>query len=316
MNVSPSLRMINLGCGHRFHPDWVNVDIDPSDPAVTACDLSQPLPFAEGNFDVVYHSNVLEHIRREQATGFLRECGRILKPGGILRVAVPDLERICSLYLEKLQQAAAGDAAAAHDYDWMLLEMYDQTVREKCGGGMLDYLRQDPLPNEPFVLERIGQEGSQLIDAVRSLPPPAPQSPTQTAPAKQHAASPPPPNKRPGLREIIRRPRTLFEMLRGKSRVLPEVSAPAPAACNKPLSAEEQRALDIGRFRLAGEVHQWMYDRFSLARLMKDSGFVSPQLMTPQSSKIPGWADFHLEVGTDGAVHKPDSFVMECLKPG
>src|ERR1700683_883679 len=155
MNSKNTARMINLGCGNRFHPACVNADIAPSHPSVIPCDLSQRLPFPDQDFDVVYHSNVLEHIRRDDALPFLRECFRILKPGGILRVATPDLERICKLYLEKLQQAAAGDSASAHDYDWMLLEMYDQTVREKSGGGMIDFLRQNPLPDESFWVARM-----------------------------------------------------------------------------------------------------------------------------------------------------------------
>lgn len=144
MSEQTSLRMINLGCGSRFHPAWVNVDIAPRDPAVTACDLSKRFPFADGSFDVVYHSNVLEHIRREHAPGFLRECGRILKPRGILRVAVPDLEQICRLYLENLQRSCEQQPEAAARYDWMMLEMLDQTVREHTGGAWLSIWRKTP----------------------------------------------------------------------------------------------------------------------------------------------------------------------------
>jgi len=281
--------MINLGCGSRFHPAWVNVDIVPSNPAVTACDLSKPFPFPDGSFDAVYHSNVLEHIRREHAHAFMRECARILKPGGILRVAVPDLERICRLYLENLQAAANHDRQAEARYDWMMLELLDQTVREHGGGGMLDYLRQVPLPGEDFILERIGNEGRGLLNAIRALPAPQPVSqPSQPITPEQT------------------KPRTLRQRLS---------EALCPPQAEPPVSGTAEEVA-IGRFRLAGEVHQWMYDRFSLARLMTATGLLSPQLMTPQTSRIPAWAEYHLEVGPDGAVHKPDSFVMECVKAG
>ena len=280
MSEKTTLRMINLGCGSRFHPAWVNVDIAPRDPAVTACDLSNSFPFSDGSFDVVYHSNVLEHIRREHAPGFMRECRRILKPRGILRVAVPDLEQICRLYLENLQRAVDHQPEAAARYDWMMLEMLDQTVREHSGGGMGEYLRQYPLPAEEFIIERIGDEGRELIQALRS----------QAAPADGPA-----PRKRRRLRINFK------SFLRRRAE--------------KRLGQDTAAALKIGRFRLGGEVHQWMYDRFSLARLMTACGFVLPQLMTPRTSQIPGWPGYHLEVGPDGAVHKPDSFIMECLKP-
>jgi len=285
MSGPKSPRMINLGCGSRFHPAWMNVDIVPSTPEVTACDLSKPFPFPDGSFEVVYHSNVLEHIRREHAHAFMRECARILKPGGILRVAVPDLERICRLYLENLQAAVNHDHEAEARYDWMMLELLDQTVREHSGGGMLDYLRQVPLPGEDFILERIGNEGRGLLNAIRSQPIPQPVPPA--APVQE-------------------KPRTLRQRL-SEALCPPQKEQPVPC------TAEE---VAIGRFRLAGEVHQWMYDRFSLARLMTAVGLDSPQLMTPQTSRISGWAEYHLEVGPDGAVHKPDSFVMECVKAG
>lgn len=285
MSRPQSPRMINLGCGSRFHLAWMNVDIVPSAPEVTACDLSKPFPFPDGSFDVVYHSNVLEHIRREHAHAFMRECARILKPSGILRVAVPDLERICRLYLENLQAAVNHDHEAEARYDWMMLELLDQTVREHSGGGMLDYLRQVPLPGEDFILERIGNEGRGLLNAIRSQPIPQPVPPA--APVQE-------------------KPRSLRQRL-SEALCPPQKEQPVPC------TAEE---VAIGRFRLAGEVHQWMYDRFSLARLMTAVGLDSPQLMTPQTSRIPGWAEYHLEVGPDGAVHKPDSFVMECVKAG
>jgi SAM-dependent methyltransferase len=310
MNQKKSARMINLGCGGRFHPDWVNADIAPRDPSVMQCDLSRRIPFPEGEFDVVYHSNVLEHIRRDDTPSFMRECFRVLKPGGILRVAVPDLERICRLYLEKLERAAAGDATSAQDHEWMLLEMYDQTVREKSGGGMLDFLRKNPLPNEPFVLERIGQEGRELIAALRSAPSPSPQ--TQTPPPTPQAQAPQS-RKRSQLREIIRRPRTLFDMFGSKLRASPEKND--RRILNDHLDADCRRALDIGRFRLAGEVHQWMYDRFSLARLMLSAGFCEPTLRSPVDSAIPHWMKFNLDTLPDGSVVKPDSFFMEATKP-
>ena len=210
----------------------------------------------------------------------LRECCRILKPGGILRVAVPDLEQVCRLYLENLQRACDHDPEAAARYDWMMLELLDQTVRERSGGGMLDYLRQNPLPGEDFILERIGNEGRGLLRSIRSLPAPSPMAPMKN------------------------KPRTFWDMLK-------EIPGHRRKEVLDDRTASE---LAIGRFRLGGEVHQWMYDRFSLPRLLTSCGFVSPKLMNPASSQIPGWPEYHLEIASDGAVHKPDSFIMECLK--
>ena len=44
-------KMLNVGCGRRFHADWVNVDLVPSDESVQAYDISKGLPFGDGHFD-------------------------------------------------------------------------------------------------------------------------------------------------------------------------------------------------------------------------------------------------------------------------
>lgn len=263
--------LINLGCGHRYHPAWTNVDLNPAGSDVVQMDLGKPLPFAAGQFDAVYHSNVLEHIRRSQAASFMAECARICRPGGILRVAIPDLEAICRLYLEKLASCICGEPQAEAEYEWMMLELLDQMVRETSGGHMGDYLRRSPLPAEEFVFGRIGNEGREFV-------------------ANQ---------RRTALAVPTKKPRTWKALCR---RIASMFRRPQNAATR------------IGQFRLAGEVHQWMYDRYSLGRLMQQVGFTNPRVVRPDQSDIPAWAEYHLEVAIDGSVNKPDSLVMEATK--
>ena len=274
---------LNLGCGSRYHPDWINIDIAPSSSDVMAHDLSKGIPLSDASCDVVYHSHVLEHIRRAEALPFMEECYRVLKPAGILRVAVPDLERICRTYLHKLEAGLNGDVASSHDYEWMMLEMYDQTVRENSGGGMVEYLRQDPLPNEAFVYERIGEYGRLLVQTLRGQP------------------------KRKfswerGLRNLRQRLPTLPKTIRYW------LLAPL-------LGKEGRLALKIGGYRLGGAVHQWMYDRYSLAQLILAAGFQEPTVQSATQSRIPNWTRFNLDTWPDGTVNKPDSLFMEAIKP-
>ena len=283
--MSGAARFLNLGCGARYHPDWTNIDIAAQGSEVIEHDLSRGIPLADASCAVVYHSAVLEHLRRSDAAAFLVECHRVLRPGGVLRVAVPDLEAICRLYLSKLAAAAHGDAAAAHDYEWMLLELLDQIVREKSGGGMQDYLGRDPMLNEAFVYDRIGEEGRALVRLLRGTPVRRGRSPAAVS------------------RKLARRLRALPAAARRRlSRVL--------------LGARDRRALQIGRFRLGGEVHQWMYDRYSLAQLLTEAGFVDPRLQQADTSQIPDWTNYNLDTLPDGRVVKPDLFFMEAVKPG
>jgi len=283
------LKYVNLGCGSRCHPDWINIDIAPTRNEVIAHDLSRGIPLADASCDVVYHSHLLEHLRPPQALQFMRDCLRVLRPGGVLRVAIPDLEQICIQYLNQLQKAGNGDQDAASDYDWMLLEMYDQTVREQSGGLMLDYLSRSSLPNETFIYERIGEEGRELVRAVREKP---------ASDSNSSRAHREPRSLRTSLRRLLNFPRI------ARSRLLTRWLGPDGA-----------RALEIGRFRLAGEVHQWMYDRFSLARLMLTAGFQNPVVQRAAESQIPEWASFNLDTLADGTVVKPDSLFMEAQRP-
>lgn len=83
----------------------------------------------------------------------------------------------------------------------------------------------------------------------------------------------------------------------------------------KLILGREYSALQIGRFRQSGEVHQWMYDRYSLAKLLEDCGFQQIVQRTAAESYIPNWPDFNLDTELDGSVYKPDSLFMEAIKP-
>lgn len=140
------MKCLNLDCGQRFHPDWVNLDILPTSPSVRQWDLANDLPFPDASFDVVYHSHVLEHFSKADGLQLLRSCFRVLKPSGVIRIAVPDLEQIARLHIEALEKSLDGDPRWQSRYEWILLEMYDQTVRRSSGGEMPAYLRREPIP--------------------------------------------------------------------------------------------------------------------------------------------------------------------------
>ncbi|OEU49621.1 MAG: hypothetical protein BA861_09080 [Desulfobacterales bacterium S3730MH5] len=276
------MKYLNLGCGSRFHQAWTNIDIVTSSLHVQAHDLSQGIPFQDETFDAVYHSHLLEHFPKNKALGFTQECYRVLKPGGIARVAVPDLERIARTYLQALEKALQGKDKWQHNYEWIMLELYDQAVRERPAGDMLEYLKQDPIPNKAFVYKRLGGEARHIVHGLRSRF------------TKEGNV--------PYMRRLGSRFRyfSYFVIERLISMLLTE---------------NDYRALQIGRFRMRGEVHHWMYDRYSLAQLLKQAGFHDPQSVGPTESQIEDWTDYHLDTEPDGTVYKPDSLYMEAFKP-
>lgn len=277
------MRMLNLGCGSRFHRQWVNVDWAPSAPGILVHDLRKPLPFEDKSFDIVYHSHVLEHFDRSDAERFLSECYRVCDVGGVIRVAVPDLEMIVTMYLQYLQGAIAGATGAAERYEWMMLEMYDQVVRTHSGGEMLQYLSHAPDWLRPFLSSRVGR--SMLIEVM-------------SKPMNQNDLS-------ARLKVGIREPRRAWRYIR---KVI--TSFLIMMLWGKTGKEMFNEVL----FRMQGENHRWMYDRYSLPKALELAGFQSATIVTAHQSRIDNWASYGLDVDQDGAVYKPDSLFCEAVR--
>lgn len=273
------MKLLNIGCGNRYRDGWVNIDLKPDSKEVLSWNVEKGLPFKDESFDVVYHSHLLEHLSREQAPLFLKECHRILKHGGIIRVVTPNLEKICRLYLEALEKACGGDKIWRFNHEWMLIELFDQIVRERSGGQYSILLKQR-LPNEDFVRARMGSFGF----------------PSKNGKEKTQKDAPPLGKKITTKWNYYHK--TLKENL---LRLM--------------LGKKDYKALELGRLRISGELHLWMYDRFNLAELLKEAGFKNPRSMTPTESQITGWSNYCLDTDADGTVYKPDSLYMEAVKP-
>jgi len=90
--------LIHLGCGDIASPEFINVDARPAPHVHYICDVTDLSIFRDGYSDLVYACHVLEHIRYTALRKTLWEWRRILKPGGILRLSVPDFEKIVRIY--------------------------------------------------------------------------------------------------------------------------------------------------------------------------------------------------------------------------
>jgi len=229
------------------------VDMVSRHPQVLECDLSHGICFPDGSMDAVYASHMLEHLDRHAVPALLAECRRVLRPGGVLRLAVPDFEAMARLYVQLLDGCLAQDEEAMRRYEWITLELFDQLVRTRPGGDVVRYWAKTPMPAEDFVFERVGEEARRAIEA-----------------------------------------------LRAKGGALPQ----------EPQGAEAQ-----ARFRESGELHRWMYDRWSLACLLKQADFLRPEVRQAEESAIPEFARYGLEKDEEGRVRKPDSLFMEALRP-
>src|SRR5216683_625286 len=111
-----SIRMINVGCGERFlaASEWINLDFSSRSPAVATYNLLKGIPLPSDFADLVYSSHVLEHFDKHQAAALLLEMKRVVKPGGYVRIVVPDLEEVCINYLDAVAKLRAGGRPEQH----------------------------------------------------------------------------------------------------------------------------------------------------------------------------------------------------------
>lgn len=92
---------LNLGCGSRTFSLWDNIDHDAECQPDHRLDLgNQPLPYKDNSVEVIYFSHALDHLTFREGQFCLGECLRVLKPGGVLRVVVCDLEKFARAYVD------------------------------------------------------------------------------------------------------------------------------------------------------------------------------------------------------------------------
>jgi len=93
--------LINLGAGDQGLPGWVNVDIFAAPGVTCRYDCRKRLPFPDDSARGIFCEHFLEHLDySEEVPHFLSECRRVLQPGGVLRVLVPDAGRYLLAYAQ------------------------------------------------------------------------------------------------------------------------------------------------------------------------------------------------------------------------
>lgn len=131
---------LHLGCHQNVVPGWENIDKSPNvylsrvprlrralvgarilneaqdsfvfPRGVIRADVLDGLPYPDGSAQYVYSSHMIEHVSRWQALELVRECFRVLRTGGVLRIATPDLAQWVREYLDGDSRAGPTPADA------------------------------------------------------------------------------------------------------------------------------------------------------------------------------------------------------------
>ena len=82
---------LHIASGENYKEGWVNIDLHPITRKDILHDLSNGIPFPDNSVDFNYNEHFIEHLSYEHGLAFMNEAYRVLKPGGVLRTACPDL---------------------------------------------------------------------------------------------------------------------------------------------------------------------------------------------------------------------------------
>lgn len=136
------MKLLNVGCGgqrpqeeHWYNLDNLRAKLKPGTPERTnldkeeryfECDLNRgPIPFEADTFDGVALVHVIEHFSCHDAVNVLAECRRVMKPGGLLVVSVPDAEYFLSVYDQDTKDRA--------------IELFGEPIHDDWRNSFFDY---------------------------------------------------------------------------------------------------------------------------------------------------------------------------------
>lgn len=265
-----------------YRNEWTNIKFSvlpfPSTEYVLSCDIRRPLPYPDSTFDAVYTNHVLEHLTPEEGRFFASELFRVLKPGCICRVVVPDLERNCREYLKCLEDCLSNPTEKnIQKHRWAVLDLIDQMIRDKSGGEMLSALKKGD-----FDAQQVKRTSGDVFD--QFLPgSTGEETPADAAPVKQGL-----------LKKLFSSPprQTVYSLWRAVKLFLYQKDP-----------------------RKTREANKWMYDRVSLRLLLESRGFDHFSIKDHKGSAIENWQRYNFDKSINGDYPLEPSLYVECVKP-
>ena len=191
-------RKLQVGAGDILLEGWLNTDLIPT-PEIAWVDVREPLPLPDQSFDYIFSEHVIEHVSYADGAQFIRDCFRVIKPGGRLRLATPNLGFITGLhhdpatpesdtyirwttdrYLPDAPKTAPGFVVNNMFYNWGHRFVYDaetlaaslesagfQEIRQFCAGESDDPVLRGLESHGRHVGEEINRLESLVIEGSR-----------------------------------------------------------------------------------------------------------------------------------------------------
>lgn len=101
MSPASELRRLNWGCGSHVGPGWINTDIKEAPEVDLVADIRQGLPLEDDSIEYAVSVHALPELGYGEIIPALRELKRVLRPGGVLRLVLPDLQKAIDAYVRR-----------------------------------------------------------------------------------------------------------------------------------------------------------------------------------------------------------------------
>jgi SAM-dependent methyltransferase len=148
------IHYINLGSGTDALQGFINIDFFTTAGIDYGTDLRYPLMIEDEAVDGIFCEHTLEHLNYREADSLLKDCRRILKPGGAIRIVVPDLSLFLRNYCERNGEWFR---------EWERLMFRESVVAER-----LERTLGSPLEAISFVTQEYGHSSSWDFETLRN----------------------------------------------------------------------------------------------------------------------------------------------------
>lgn len=185
--------LVNLGCGPAVKPtQWVDFDGSWNVRAsqlplglawlarkvlghkgtgfprhVRYINVTKRLPFPDQSVDAVYFSHVLEHLHLDEGKHLLTECHRILKPGGVIRVVVPDTEHYIANYLSDRDRGKIDACQELNRKLWFRPLSVKSGFLRQLYTAATDFHSHKFMYDRPFLLACMQEAGFDSVQEIR-----------------------------------------------------------------------------------------------------------------------------------------------------
>lgn len=182
-NLKENPMKLHLGCGQNQLNGWVNIDMMAGPTVDRVQDLRQGLPYGDKTVDAIFCEHTLEHFTLKEGKELLKECYRVLRVGGRIRIGVPSLERAIGHYnkntwrqegwIKRKKIKSRAEFMNAYFREWGHKFIYDEEsligVLQSCGfkESQRQRHRTSSCPDLCHLEFRTAQETDLIVEGVK-----------------------------------------------------------------------------------------------------------------------------------------------------